>query len=68
MQRWVAELISASLSLALQTLELVRIPDESVPQEQAIRDENDRPILRAAIKAQADIMLTDDKDFLGSAD
>ena len=54
------------LSLALQTLELVHVPEEPVQQEQAIRDENDRPILRAAIKAQADILLTGDKDFLES--
>lgn len=54
------------LSLALQTLELVRVPNAPVLQEQAIRDENDRPILRAAIKAQADIILTGDKDFLES--
>lgn len=54
------------LSLALQTLELVRVPNAPVLQEQAIRDEDDRPILRAAIKAQADIILTGDKDFLES--
>ena len=32
--------------------------------EELIRDRNDRPLLRAAIKANADIILTGDKDFL----
>ena len=31
-----------------------------------IRDINDRPILRAAIEAKTDILLTGDKDFLDS--
>ena len=31
-----------------------------------IRDVNDRPILRAAIEAKADVLLTGDKDFLES--
>ena len=34
--------------------------------EDKIRDVNDRPILRAAINAKADILLTGDKDFLES--
>ncbi len=34
--------------------------------EKQIRDINDRPILRAAIEAKADILLTGDKDFLDS--
>lgn len=51
------------LSVALLTLELVPIPtDESISEAQ-IRDINDRPILRAAIKSKADILLTGDKDF-----
>ena len=32
--------------------------------ETQIRDVNDRPILRAAIEAKADVLLTGDKDFL----
>ena len=31
-----------------------------------IRDISDRPILRAAIEAKADVLLTGDKDFLES--
>ncbi|WP_322202142.1 putative toxin-antitoxin system toxin component, PIN family [Acutalibacter intestini] len=51
------------LSTALLTLELVPIPtDESISESQ-VRDADDRPILRAAIKAKADVLLTGDKDF-----
>ena len=51
------------LSLAIPTLELVQIPDDVVEQEEAIRDVNDRPIMRSAVAARADIVLTGDKDF-----
>lgn len=54
------------LSLALLTLELVPIPTDINISESQIRDINDRPILRAAIEAKADILLTGDKDFLES--
>lgn len=54
------------LSLALMTLELVPTPVEEHISENKIRDVNDRPILRAAIHAKADILLTGDKDFLES--
>lgn len=54
------------LSIALVTLELVPIPFEELAPETQIRDLNDRPILRAAIAANADILLTGDKDFLES--
>ncbi|MCD8110510.1 MAG: putative toxin-antitoxin system toxin component, PIN family [Clostridiales bacterium] len=54
------------LSIALMTLELVPTPDEEDDREQKIRDINDRAILRAAINANADILLTGDKDFLES--
>ena len=54
------------LSVALLTLELVPIPTETDASEAQIRDLDDRPILRAAIEARADILLTGDKDFLES--
>lgn len=54
------------LSIALLTLELVPIPTEEDISELQIRDLNDRPILRAAIHAKADVLLTGDKDFLES--
>lgn len=52
--------------MALLTLEVVHTPAEPAAQESLIRDINDRPILRAAICAHADILLTGDKDFLES--
>lgn len=54
------------LSIALITLELVPIPTDENMSESQIRDADDRPILRAAIEAKADILLTGDKDFLES--
>lgn len=54
------------LSVALLTLELVPVPVEELATETQIRDVNDRPILRAAIAANADVLLTGDKDFLES--
>ena len=54
------------LSLALTTLEVVPIPVIEYDIEGKVRDIKDRPILRAAINAGADILLTGDKDFLES--
>ena len=54
------------LSIALLTLELVSVPDSELTEEALIRDVKDRPILRAAVKAKADVLLTGDKDFLES--
>ena len=48
------------------TLEMVPIPMEEYDSEMQVRDVNDRPILRAALNAKADILLTGDKDFLES--
>lgn len=58
--------LEAFLSLALLTLEVVTTPVEKHSSEEKIRDVSDRPILRAAIHAKADILLTGDKDFLES--
>ena len=54
------------LSVALLTLELVTIPSDAYDTETQIRDVKDRTILRAAIEARADVLLTGDKDFLES--
>lgn len=54
------------LSVALLTLELVPIPTGEEASEAQIRDVKDRPILRAAVHAKADVLLTGDKDFLES--
>jgi putative PIN family toxin of toxin-antitoxin system len=40
--------------------------DKPYPEEALIRDVNDRPILRAALKAEVDVLVTGDKDFLES--
>ena len=45
-------------------LQLIDTPETFLEIENKIRDEKDRPILRAAIFAEADIFLTGDKDFL----
>ncbi len=54
------------LSVALLTMELVPIPMDEDIAELKIRDVKDRPILRAAMEAGADVLLTGDKDFLES--
>ena len=54
------------MSLLVNAIEIVPIPSEIIDSEESIRDINDRPILRAAISANADIFLTGDKDFLES--
>ena len=55
------------LDRLLLTVELVPTPDCAHDAESEIRDIKDRPILRAAINADVDIILTGDKDFLESA-
>ena len=58
------EAMEQFLRLVLQSVELVAVPEQPVPAEKKIRDVADRPILRAALAANADILLTGDKDFL----
>ena len=48
-------------------MEVISTPKEEMEEEHKIRDVADRPILRAAIKAWADVLLTGDKDFLESS-
>ena len=54
------------LAQALLTLQVVSTPVDVESKESEIRDVKDRPILRAAIQADADVILTGDKDFLES--
>ena len=56
--------LNTFLSLALLATEVVPVPDKVTELEQKVRDVNDRPILRAAVKADVDILLTGDNDFL----
>lgn len=51
----------------LSVVEVVPVPQSVHPDEEEIRDMDDRPILRSAIKAKADILLTGDRDFIESA-
>ena len=51
----------------LGCVELVSTPKEISPAEAKIRDVKDRPILRAALNAHADLFLTGDRDFLESS-
>lgn len=59
-------LLNEFLANALLVLELVSVPEEKDDREERVRDKDDRPILRAAIQAQADVLLTGGKDFLES--
>jgi putative PIN family toxin of toxin-antitoxin system len=54
------------LASSATALEIIPTPMEEDTAEQKIRDVKDRPILRAAISANADFLLTGDKDFLES--
>lgn len=54
------------LSVALESIEIISTPQEINMAENNIRDIKDRPILRAAILANVDYILTGDKDFLES--
>ena len=56
------------VSILTLSVELVSTPtkEEQKKEESAIRDVKDRPILRAAIAAKVDGILTGDKDFLSS--
>ena len=59
--------LEAFLFNALLYIRVVPTPMEETRMENAIRDPKDRPILRAALDAHADLLLTGDKDFLESA-
>ena len=61
------EELEAYVAETLKTVRIVKTPEEIVADEGLIRDPKDRPILRAALDAGADLFLTGDKDFLESA-
>ena len=52
---------------ALSFIEVVKTPEDAIEAESKVRDVKDRPILRAAVDAHADLFLTGDKDFLESS-
>ena len=55
------------ITTALSVVTLIPVPALPYPDEDEIRDVDDRPILRSAIKNGASILITGDKDFLESA-
>lgn len=59
--------LNSFLALATSTLTVIPTPTTTYTAENLVRDVMDRPILRAALFAQADILLTGDKDFLESS-
>ncbi len=59
--------LEAFLFQALSFIEIVKTPEDAIEAESKIRDVKDRPILRVALDAHADLFLTGDKDFLESS-
>ena len=59
--------LEAFLFNALSFIKVVQTPEEEAVAESKVRDPKDRPILRAALNAHADLFLTGDKDFLESS-
>ena len=55
------------LCSSLSVIDVVSTPAKIENDEFLIRDEKDRPILRAALDIGADLFLTGDKDFLDSS-
>lgn len=55
------------LYTALPAFVVVPTPEAAAEAESMLRDPKDRPILRAALNAGADLFLTGDKDFLESS-
>ena len=56
--------LESFLAVSMLMLEVVPVPETVHATEEQVRDINDRPILRAAIHAKADVILTGDKDLL----
>ena len=54
------------IATALPSVAVIPVPPTEYDCENDIRDIDDRPILRAVIKAGADILVTGDLDFLDS--
>lgn len=56
--------LESFLALSMLMLKVAPIPEEAHNSETQVRDEADRPILRAAIAAKADVIVTGDLDLL----
>ncbi len=51
----------------MSSVKSVNTPEDEIEPEYRIRDVKDHPILRAALYAHVDFLLTGDKDFLQSS-
>ena len=58
------DVVDRFLSFAMVTVEVVSTPSSVALNEEKIRDIMDRPIFRAAVNFNVDIILTGDRDFL----
>lgn len=58
------EALEAFLAAASPAIRIVAVPTNPLANETDVRDAKDRPILRAAVNADVDFLLTGDKDFL----
>lgn len=58
------QLLESFLAIAMTALEIVTVPNDKYDVERLVRDPDDRPILRAAINAKADVIVTGDNDLL----
>ena len=59
-------LMERFLALAIPAMEIISMPEAAISDEQQIPDADDRPLLRAAVAANVDVILTGDGDFLNS--
>lgn len=58
--------LEAFLAATSSAICIIPVPTNPVTNEKDVRDAKDRPILRAAVNADVDFLLTGDKDFLES--
>jgi len=63
-----SHILYSFLASLQRSVQIIDTPDEdeAAEDELAIRDLKDRPILRAALKSNADVLITGDRDFLES--
>lgn len=57
-------LLKPFLTIPAHNLIIIETKEDVIIEENLIRDDKDKPILRADIQGKADILLTGDKDFL----
>ncbi|MDR0284581.1 MAG: putative toxin-antitoxin system toxin component, PIN family [Propionibacteriaceae bacterium] len=61
-----ADLLEEFVTQLTEDVQVVTTPAEALAAETKLRDPDDQPILRAALAAGADLILTGDKDLLDS--